>query len=145
MTNRTNDLTPKQLHFCRAVVSGCTMSGAYRAAYNVSNMKPASINREASVLMSNPMITTRVEALQRAKDRSVIASSLSDRERVLIKLRDMMESAKTENVQLGAAIALGKTIALFTDVTEDRTAAKSIDQIDAEIAERMAELDKKKH
>jgi hypothetical protein len=44
---------------------------------------------------------------------------IPDRERVLTKLRDLLDSAKTETVQLGAAIALGKTAALFTDVTRD--------------------------
>ena len=57
MANTTN-LTPKQLHFARAVVSGCTMSDAYREAYNTSNMKPATINREAHTLMSTPKIAT---------------------------------------------------------------------------------------
>ena len=137
----TNRLTPKQIHFCQAVASGCTMSDAYREAYNTSNMKPASIHREAHTLMADPKITARVERLQRQKDRAVVASSLSDRERVLTKLRDMMNSAKAENVQLGAAVALGKTIALFTDVTEDRSVVKDIDQIDREIEQRMAEIE----
>lgn len=141
MARTQSDLTPKQQHFCQAVASGCTMSDAYRAAYNAENMKPASIHREASVLMSNPTITQRVERLHRAKDRAVVAASLSDRERVLNKLRELMDSAKTESVQLGAAVALGKTIALFTDVTEDRTAVKDIDQIDREIEKRLAEID----
>ncbi len=140
MANRTNDLTPKQIHFCQAVVSGCTMSDAYREAYNADNMKPASIHREASVLMSNPTVTQRVERLQRQKDRAVVATSVSDRERVLTKLRSLMDSAKTESVQLGAAVALGKTIALFTDVTEDRSVELDIDTIDREIMERIAEL-----
>lgn len=141
MANRTTDLTPKQQHFCRAVVSGQTLSDSYREAYSAGNMTAASVHREASVLMSNPMVTQRVERLQRQKDRAVVATSVSDRERVLTKLRDMMDSAKTENVQLGAAIALGKTIALFSEVIVNKSETQTIDEIDREIAARIAELD----
>ncbi len=76
MANGTNDLTPKQQHFCRAGASDCTMSDAYREAYSAASMKPATINREAHTLMATPKITTRVEALQRAKDRAFVAASL---------------------------------------------------------------------
>ena len=126
MTNRTNDLTPKQLHFCRAVVSGQTLSDSYRQAYSADNMSAASIHREASVLMSNPMITQRVERLQRQKDRAVVASSVSDRDRVLTKLRDLMDSAKTESVQLGAAVALGASVALGAQAAIADPAADTI-------------------
>ena len=56
MANRTTDLTSKQTRFCQAVASGCTMSDAY----NTSNMKPATVNREAHTLMADPNITPRL-------------------------------------------------------------------------------------
>ena len=137
MANQTA-LAPKQPHFCRAVISGCTMSDAYREAYNTSNMKPATVNREAHTLMATPKIATRVEALQRAKDRAVIASSLSDRERVLTKLRDMMETTEggpAVTAQLRAAELLGKSVGLFKDVVET-TKMRSADEVREEL-ERM--------
>jgi phage terminase small subunit len=140
MANRTSDLTPKQQHFCRAVVSGCTMSDAYREAYNTSNMKPATVNREAHTLMATPKIATRVEALQRAKDRAVVAASLSDRERVLTKLRDMMDTEEGGPVvmaQIRAAELLGKSVGLFKDVVETKP-QRSADEIRAELEERLA-------
>ena len=138
MANRTTDLTPKQQHFCRAVASGCTMSDAYREAYNTNNMKPATVHREAHTLMATPKIATRVEALQRAKDRAVVASSLSDRERVLSKLRDMMDTTEggpAVTAQLRAAELLGKSVGLFKDVVET-TRVRSSDEVRAEL-ERM--------
>jgi hypothetical protein len=36
------------------------MSDAYREAYNTSNMKPATVNREAHTLMADPNITPRL-------------------------------------------------------------------------------------
>jgi hypothetical protein len=38
-----------------------TGNEAYRRAYDAGGMKPASVNREASVLLDNPKITTRLE------------------------------------------------------------------------------------
>ena len=49
MANKTNDLTPKQLHFCRAVASGCTM-GMWAAAGNASQKNPA---KYSGVLFDN--------------------------------------------------------------------------------------------
>ena len=86
MALKGSGLTPKQQHFCRAVVSGCTMSDAYREAYSTSRMKPATINREAHALMAIPKITARVEVLQGAKDRAVVASAVSDKDLVLTEL-----------------------------------------------------------
>ena len=138
MTNRKTDLTPKQTHFCRAVVSGCTMSDAYREAYNTCNMKPATVHREAHSLMSHPKITTRVEALQRAKDRAVVASSLSDRERVLEQLREFMDHAKpSDSVKLRACEMLGKSVGLFKEVIETKV-HRSPEEILAEIDRRLA-------
>jgi len=78
MAKKGTALTPKQRHFCRAVAAGSTLSGAYTEAYSTSRMNKTTIGREATRLMSNPLITTHVETLNRAKDRAVIASSLSD-------------------------------------------------------------------
>ncbi len=140
MTNLKNNLTPKQQHFCRAIASGCTMSDAYREAYSASKMKPATINREAHTLMATPKITTRVEALQRAKDRAFVAASLSDRERVLTKLRDILDTTEggpAVTAQLRAAELLGKTIGLFKDVVET-VVQRSTEEIQAELEELLA-------
>jgi Asp/Glu/hydantoin racemase len=141
MVNRTNDFTPKQQRFCRAVVSGCTMSDAYREAYNTSNMKPATVNREAHTLMATPKIATRVERLQRQKDRAIVAASLSDRERVLTKLRDLLDNAKgtpAESTMLRAADLLGKSVGLYRDVQVTEQ-PRSPDEIRAELEEMLAE------
>ena len=50
-----------------------------------------------------------------------------------------MDSAETENIQLGAAIALGKSVALFSDVMIDRSDDdRSVEEITAEIERRLA-------
>jgi len=137
-------LTPKQQHFCRAVVApGNTLSDAYREAYNADNMKPATINREAHALMSDPKITARVESLQRAADRTFIAAGLSDRERVLTKLRDVLEASEGGPVvtaQLRAAELLGKSVGWFKEGQVQEEAPQSAAEIRAELQERLAAM-----
>jgi hypothetical protein len=95
MANRTIDLTPKQQHFCRAVVSGMTQAAAYREAFDCQAGSLSKTQQEAaSRLMARDKIRTRFEALIRQKERGILASSLSDRERVLTKLRDLIETEK---------------------------------------------------
>jgi len=141
MAKKGSGLTPKQQHFCRAVASGCTMSDAYREAYSTSRMKPATIHREATRLMSNPMITTRIEVLNRAKDRAFIASAVSDRELVLTQLREIVVNAKgtpAEHAILRACDLLGKTVGLYKDVVET-VEQRTSEEIQAELEEYLAE------
>ena len=42
-------------------------SEAYRRAYDAGGMNPASVNREASVFLDNPKITTRLGELNAAQ------------------------------------------------------------------------------
>ena len=134
-------LTPKQSTFCRHVATGMTMSDAYREAYDAGNMKPATVNREAHALMATPKITARVERLQGQKDRAIVAASLSDREKVLTKLRTLVDSAEGtpgEHVMLRACDLLGKSIGLFKDV-QVQEAPRSADEVRAELEDRLAE------
>jgi len=84
-------------------------------------MKPAAIHVEASRLMAHPKVALRVEGLQRAKDGAVIASSISDRERVLEQLRHLMDHAVPgDSAKLRACELLGKSVGLFKEVIETK-------------------------
>ena len=140
MAQKGSGLTPKQQHFCRAIASGCTMSDAYREAYSTSRMKPATINREAHTLMANPKITARVETLQRAKERAVIVSTLSDRELVLTELRRHVKEADTDSNKIRAIEILGKTVPGLFRGEEPAAPQRSVAEIEAEIRERLAAM-----
>ena len=104
-------------------------------------MKPASIHREASLLMANPKITQRCETLQRQKDRAVIAASLSVRERVLDKLLHFMDHAvPSDGSKIRAAELLGKSIGLFKDVQVQEEPQRSSEELTAELKERLSAL-----
>ena len=108
-------LTPKQLHFARCIASGMTQSDGYREAYAVRPLTTQeSIHSSASRLMSNPTVASRVNHLIRLREQAVVASAVTDRERVLSKLRGWMDHAEqADSVKLRAAELLGKSANLF--------------------------------
>ncbi len=57
-------LTAKQEKFCQAIVAGNNQSEAYRTAYDVSGSTPKSVNENASKLMTNTKVISRVEELR---------------------------------------------------------------------------------
>ncbi len=122
-------LTDKQRLFSTCVGSrGMTYSAAYAEVYDCDKMSPATIRREASRLMANPDITTMVNKLLVAKEGQIQASSLSDREKVLSKLRGWMESAEgADAMKIRSAELLGKSVGLFKDVVEQKQEVASAD------------------
>jgi phage terminase small subunit len=57
-------LTAKQASFAVAVAKGSKASDAYRAVYSAGRMTPKSINEEASHLLANPKVASRVAELR---------------------------------------------------------------------------------
>ena len=136
------DMTPKQLHFCRCVASGMTQADAYREAYEPSDSTTAaSIHTLASRLMGQVEIRSRVDTLIAARERAVAASALSDRDKVLSKLRGWMDSAEpTDSTKLRAAELLGKAAGLFTSEINVTTKDRDASEVAAELAQRLAGL-----
>ena len=108
-------LTPKQLHFARCIAGGMTQSDGYREAFTVRpSTTSASVHTQASKLMGNLEIASRVKHLIRLREQAVVASAVTDRERVLSKLRGWMDDAEpADSVKLRAAELLGKSANLF--------------------------------
>lgn len=65
-------LTKKQETFCQEVIKQDSYSAAYRIAYNASNMTSKQINEEASILMSTPKISQRVEELTKKVEQKML-------------------------------------------------------------------------
>lgn len=57
-------LTAKQEAFAQAIADGLGQADAYRFAYNAENMKDESVYPQASKLMKNPKVATRVAELK---------------------------------------------------------------------------------
>lgn len=60
----SDGLTPKQESFCQQYIETGNASEAYRQSYDVSSMKPESVNRAAKELIDNPKITSRIAKLE---------------------------------------------------------------------------------
>ena len=58
-------LTAKQDKFARLVAEGRTQADAYREAYNASNMKPETIQKRASELALDGVVTGRIAELKK--------------------------------------------------------------------------------
>jgi hypothetical protein len=124
-----SELTPKQLHFARCVAGGMSQAAAYREAYGCKpNSKPETQQANASRLMSDSRVRARVDAIIRQKEAGIAASAVSDRERVLSKLRHLLDNAEpADTAKLRAAELLGKSVGLFRDVVETSTNKTSSD------------------
>ncbi len=65
MQKRNEDgLTPNMVEFCKAVVSGLSLSDSYRKAYRADKMKASSINVNASKLMADTKVSLMVLSLR---------------------------------------------------------------------------------
>ena len=110
-------LTPKQEAFCIAVASGNGISDAYRSAYDHGGMKPASVNRMASELMTDLRITSRIAELKAP----VIAAAqitLADHLKDLQELREEAKRAGQLSAAITAEVARGKASGLYVDRSE---------------------------
>lgn len=107
-------LTPKQENFCLAYLETGNASEAYRRAYDVSNMKPESVNRLAKAQLENVKIASRIEEL-RAPVREKAMLTLESH---LARLEELSRRAE-EAEQFGPAITAetnrGKAAGLYTD------------------------------
>ena len=134
---KTRDgLTAKQLHFCRCVAAGMSQAEAYRESHAVTADGKSATHREAaSRLMARADIRTRVDALVKQRERSQLASALSDRERVLSKLRHWLDHAESgDSNRIRSAELLGRSVGLFKDVvetTDSRTSDELLAELDA--------------
>ena len=136
-------LTSKRQAFAQQVALGDSLADAYRnSGYQWQNMKPAVIRTEASRVMANPDVSLLVERLRVENERSIRAGEVSDRDKVLTKLRDLMGDLQPANIQLGAAIALGKTAALFTDVVVTDDKSESVEEVRAELDKMIEQAEK---
>ena len=128
-------LTPKKLHFARCIASGMSQSDAYREAYTVRpSTTAASVHTCASRIATDVEVASRVRHLIGMRERAVAASAVTDRERVLSKLRGWMDEAEpSDSVKVRAAELLGKSANLFQTDINVNDQRKSSEGLAAEI------------
>ena len=146
MGKRKDGLTPKQRAFAIAVGNGSDFTSAYEQAYECDNMSRAAMRNEASKLMSGAnhdisLMASRIKDENEAKKlQSLRALEVNDREKVLSRLREWMDTAEPSDTnRIQSAKLLGQTVGLFKDVTitED---ARSSNDIARQLEDRLASL-----
>jgi hypothetical protein len=135
------ELTPKQAHFARCVAQGMTQADAYREAYDPKQSTAATIHTLASRVMARVEVRARVEALIKARERAVVASALSDRDKVLGKLRLWIDGTEeTDSNRIRVAELLGRSSGLFATDINVTTRERDSSAVAAEIEHRLAAL-----
>jgi hypothetical protein len=110
-------LTPKREAFAQSVASGKTAADAYRAAFDATKMKAASIQQCASRLMADVKVTARVAALRLP----VVEAAQLSLSVHLARLADLSDKAEKEgkySAAVAAEVARGKASGLYVEKLE---------------------------
>lgn len=140
-----NKMTGKQEAFARAVATGMSLADAYREAYSTKSMRPGTIRSEACRLMTNPNVAAMVKRLKDAQDAVTVHMVTSDRERVLNRLRQLLEAPEgtpAEAISIKAASLLGQTLGMYQKKVEvDDRRDRTPEEIRRDIESRIASLE----
>ncbi len=123
MTQRA--CTLKQETFCLAYIETGNACEAYRRAYDCESMREATISREASRLLDNPKITTRLAELRAPVIQAAqvtLAGHLDD----LLRLRDKASEAGLYSAAISAEIARGKAAGVHVEKSEQRVSSYNV-------------------
>lgn len=118
-------LTPKQEAFAQAIASGKSQAEAYRIAFNAGKMKPETIYKRASELMTDGEVTGRVQELREPAVKNAqltLETHLSD----LQKLRNMAVKKEQYSAAISAEIARGKAAGLYVEKVDSTVTSKDM-------------------
>lgn len=113
-------VTSQQEKFAQSVASGMNQSDAYRSAYNVRpQTKPESVNQNASRIMADVNVSSRVEELRLP---IVLAAqmTLETHLKDLQNLRNMASDAAQYSAAISAEVARGKASGLYVEKSETK-------------------------
>lgn len=145
LVSKVSELTAKQQAFVREIVRGKIGSykEAYAKVYDVTLTKQGKIPKwvevEASKLVANPKVALSLQGAIKRKEHGAIASSLRTRNYVIESLYRESKDSESDASRVRALELLGKSVALFTDVTEERK-ARDTDEIERDIETKLEQL-----
>ena len=132
MADKKGKLSTKQYLFATLVGStNLSMVDCYKRSYQADNMNPASIRKEAYRLAASPHIAPIIKEYSDKKaavaHSQALSQAVSDRDRVLSKLRHYTDNAESEANAIRATVELGRTCNVFTDTVEIKSERSSED------------------
>jgi hypothetical protein len=133
-------LTVRQRAFAVHLASGKGQSEAYRLAFECPTASATTIASKAYALARQPHVAEHVRITVEQKQSVIIRSSLSDRDRVLNKLRSLVDTATPAHMaQIRAAELLGKAAGLFKDNPEAPSNVPAA-ELESQLRSRITEL-----
>ena len=90
-----NNLTSKQLEFCKYYLQSGNATEAYIQAYDTENMKDQTIYNEASKLLKNDKVAEFIETIQKRE----MLGTFNTRQKYLDKLDDIIDSDDSSVVE----------------------------------------------
>jgi hypothetical protein len=138
-------LTIKQRAFVSEIVKGKLGSykEAYAKVYDVTLTKagkvPKWVEVEASKLVASPKIALSIRDAIERKEQSLTASALRTKNYVVERLFRESQDAESDASRVRSLELLGKTVAMFSDVVEERGVRESAD-IERDIEAKLERL-----
>lgn len=114
---QVHQLTAKQEKFCQEYIKTGNLSEAYRLAYKTSNMKPATVNREAKALIDSHKISTRIQEIKAPvlqETQLTLASHLQELQRLKVFAEELQKPASA----IKAEELRGKAAGLYIEKLE---------------------------
>lgn len=95
-------LTAKQERFVQNIIKGMTQRDAYKDAYNAENMKDATIDTEACLLLKDPKVSKRYQEILKEMEKTAVMTALEKRmllkEMVFDKKNSMSDRLKALDI-----------------------------------------------
>lgn len=136
-------MTYKQEMFCRGVADGLTQTEAYKRAGYSQAQTDKSIHENASRLMADAKIQSRIKALAKARDEVKQHDPREVRAEVLQTLRSILADPQARHAdRMKAAELLGRwgEVSLFNDVSTVKVESTSPEDAMAQLREKLAKL-----
>ena len=140
-----NGLTVKREAFCQAMSSGhySSQSAAYRVAFDCSNMAAASVHAEASRLMANPAIASRIAELNELKRAVNSLNSAQIRAHVIARLHiESLDPDSSPASRIRALELLGKLggVGAFERPSEEASVSQDAETVSKALREKLESL-----
>ena len=142
-----SDLTEKMRGFCHDVVGrngekGMSLIDAYRNNYNVSkDIKPNTLRMLASRLRSKDNIGIFINQLIKDKENRNKMSEHTKQELIIRKLEEFMNNEEfSDTARVRSAELIGKSLSMFTNVTEIKESDKSSVEVEQQLREKLSKL-----
>ena len=139
----SSKMTAKQIGFCKDVVNnGMTLIDAYRNNYNVSpDIKSNTLRMLASRLRSRDNIGIFINQLIKDKENRNKMSEHTKQELIIRKLEEFMNNEEfSDTARVRSAELIGKSLSMFTNVTEIKESDKSSVEVEQQLREKLSKL-----